>query len=315
MENFILYDELGGGSTSIVYKGRQKGNLNYIAIKCSDKINKPEITNHVRLSQDLDHPNIVRFYEWYETKKHLWVVIELCTGGSLESVVNRDTCLPEDVVRKFGWDLVKGLEHIHKLGIIFSDLTPTKILLDSTGILKLSNFCHSKMVTETLEDFFSLCSSCEDAEENYNYDYMKKRFQGSLTYMAPEVLQGSETTFMSDLWALGCILYYMYTGKTPFFSANHNELTGRILHEEPVSPMQTTSPTIHPSQGFKNLLRALLIKKPDERIKWPELPSHHFWTQGQKKEDDLEDAKEYDDDDDDDDDDDEFSDRKNGGQW
>uniref|UniRef100_A0A3Q3DAY3 Protein kinase domain-containing protein n=1 Tax=Hippocampus comes TaxID=109280 RepID=A0A3Q3DAY3_HIPCM len=86
MENFILYDELGGGSTSIVYKGRLKGNLNYVALKCSDKVKRPEITNHVGFQSwtntqiYLDHPNIVRFYEWYETRKHLWVVVELCTG-------------------------------------------------------------------------------------------------------------------------------------------------------------------------------------------------------------------------------------------
>ncbi|XP_051920696.1 serine/threonine-protein kinase ULK4 isoform X2 [Hippocampus zosterae] len=304
MENFILYDELGGGSTSIVYKGRLKGNLNYVALKCSDKVKRPEITNHVRLSQDLDHPNIVRFYEWYETRKHLWVVVELCTGGSLESVIVRDGCLPEDVVRKFGWDLVKGLEYIHKLGIIFSDLTPTKILLDNSGTLKLSNLSHSKTERETLEDFLSLCSSCEDAEENYQHD-IKKRFQGSAHYMAPEVLQGSETTLTSDLWALGCILYYMYTGKPPFFSTNHDELTGMILHQEPSSPVQTVFPFSLPSEGFQNLLRAVLIKNHAERIKWPDLLRHQFWTQEQNKEDDLEEVEEYDDDE-------EFVERKNG---
>uniref|UniRef100_A0A3Q0RZJ2 Protein kinase domain-containing protein n=1 Tax=Amphilophus citrinellus TaxID=61819 RepID=A0A3Q0RZJ2_AMPCI len=79
MENFILYEELGTRRSSIVYKGRRKGNLSYVAIKCIDKTKRPEITNHVRLSQDLDHPNIVKFYEWYETINHLWLVVELCT--------------------------------------------------------------------------------------------------------------------------------------------------------------------------------------------------------------------------------------------
>ncbi|XP_077455879.1 serine/threonine-protein kinase ULK4 [Stigmatopora argus] len=294
MENFILYDELGGGSTSLVYKGRQRGNLNYVALKRSDKVRRPEITNHVRLCQDLNHPNIVRFYEWYETKKHLWIVVELCTAGSLDSVVNRDTCLPEDVVRKFGWDLVKGLKHIHKLGIIFSDLTPTKILLDSGGTLKFSNFCHSKTERETFDDVFSLCSSADDVEENYEYDDIKKIFQGSPTYMAPEVLQGSETTFISDIWSLGCILYYMFTGKPPFCSANYNELNILILHHEPPPPIQIVSPSSLPSQSFQNLLSALLTKNPDDRIKWPELFNHHFWSHEQNKEDDLEEDEDYD---------------------
>lgn len=48
MENFILYEELGAGSSSVVYKGRKKGNLNYVAIICTDKAKRPDVTNHVR---------------------------------------------------------------------------------------------------------------------------------------------------------------------------------------------------------------------------------------------------------------------------
>ncbi|XP_051920700.1 serine/threonine-protein kinase ULK4 isoform X5 [Hippocampus zosterae] len=308
MENINLYEELGRDSMAVVYKGRRMGTLNYVALKCCDKAKRPEITNHVRLCQDLDHPNIVHFYEWYETRKHLWLVVELCTGGSLESVIIRDGCLPENVVRKFGWDLVKGLEHIHKLGIIFSDLTPAKILLDSSGMVKLGNFCYSRTETDTLEDLFSLCSTYEETGKrkfDIRHQDVKKRFQGSPTYMAPEILQGSETTALSDLWALGCVLYYMYTGKPPFFSTNHDELTGMILHQEPSSPVQTVFPFSLPSEGFQNLLRAVLIKNHAERIKWPDLLRHQFWTQEQNKEDDLEEVEEYDDDE-------EFVERKNG---
>ncbi|CAL8298040.1 unnamed protein product [Gadus morhua 'NCC'] len=116
MENFILYDELGSGSRSVVYKGRRKGSLGYVAIICADKNKRPEITNHVRLCNDLDHQNIVSFCEWYETSNHLWLVMELCTGGSLESVIGQDGCLTEDMVRSFGWDIVKGLKHLHQSG-------------------------------------------------------------------------------------------------------------------------------------------------------------------------------------------------------
>uniref|UniRef100_A0AAQ5WX73 Protein kinase domain-containing protein n=1 Tax=Amphiprion ocellaris TaxID=80972 RepID=A0AAQ5WX73_AMPOC len=237
MENFILYEELGAGSSSIVYKGRKKGSLNYVAIICTDKAKRTEITNHVRLSRDLEHPNIISFYEWYETSSHLWLVVELCTGGSLESIIAHDGCLSEDVVKRFGWDLVKGLKHIHELGIIFSDLTPAKVLLDGSGILKFGNFCLSKAVGETLEDFFMLISTSEEATEEdnkENFDNLRKRLQGSPTYTAPEVLLGSETDLSSDLWALGCVLYYMYTGKPPFSSDSHTELTEMILHQDPL---------------------------------------------------------------------------------
>ncbi|KAK2910518.1 serine/threonine-protein kinase ULK4 [Channa argus] len=281
MENFILYEELGAGSSSVVYKGRRKGHLNYVAIICSDKAKRPEITNHVRLSHDVDHQNIVTFYEWYETSNHLWLVVELCTGGSLESMIHQDGFFPEDVVKRFGWDLVQGLKHIHELGIIFSDLTPAKILLDGSGILKFGNFCLSKAKGEILDSFFSLLSISEELGDRHGkekFDNIRKRLQGSLSYSAPEVLQGSETSVQSDLWALGCLLYCMYTGKPPFYSDNYTELKEMILHQEPLPPRQsaTASP---PSEHFQNLLNGLLNKNPNMRMDWPELLDHPFWTQ------------------------------------
>ncbi|KAM4736319.1 serine/threonine-protein kinase ULK4 isoform 2-T3 [Anableps anableps] len=284
MENFILYEEIGKDGSFVVYKGRQKSNLCYVAIICTDKTKRPEITNHVRLSQDLDHPNIVRFYEWFETSKHLWVIVELCTGGSLESVVAHDGNLSEDIVRRFGWDLVKGLRHIHELGIILSDLTPAKVLLDGSGILKFSDFCLSKAEGETLQDIFTMLSASEEPEEGHDKN-MRTRVQGSSTYSAPEVLQGSETSRSSDLWALGCILYYMYTGKPPFYSDNHIELTEMILHQEPPPLRQTVFLPNPPSQEFQSLLKGLLNKNPTKRINWSELVDHPFWIQVKQEED------------------------------
>ncbi|KAK5862654.1 hypothetical protein PBY51_018024 [Eleginops maclovinus] len=282
MDNFILYEELGAGSSSVVYKGRRKGNLNYVAIICADKSKKPAITNHVRLSQDLDHPNIVSFYEWYETSNHLWLVVELCTGGSLESIIGSDGCLSEDVVRRFGWDLVKGLKHIHKLGIIFSNLNPAKILLDGSGTLKFGNFCLSKADGETLEDFFTSVSTSEEVGEGDgkdDFNHTRETLHGPPTYTAPEVLQGSETNMGSDFWALGCTLYYMYTGKPPFYSESFTEMTEMILCQEPPPLRQTVISTSPPSEDLQSLLKGLLNKNPDERMDWPELFDHPFWAQ------------------------------------
>uniref|UniRef100_A0A8C0AZX2 Protein kinase domain-containing protein n=1 Tax=Buteo japonicus TaxID=224669 RepID=A0A8C0AZX2_9AVES len=80
MENFILYEEIGRGSKTVVYKGRRKGTINFVAVLCTDKCKRAEITNWVRLTHDIRHKNIVTFHEWYETSNHLWLVVELCTG-------------------------------------------------------------------------------------------------------------------------------------------------------------------------------------------------------------------------------------------
>lgn len=103
-----MYEEIGRGSRSVVYKGRRKGSIHFVAIICSDKSKRPELTNHVckrnissaicfkqtvslclinvtlspqvRLAHDIKHDNVVSFYEWYETSNHLWLVVEMCTG-------------------------------------------------------------------------------------------------------------------------------------------------------------------------------------------------------------------------------------------
>lgn len=80
MDNFILYDDICKTENSTIYKGRRKGSINFVAIHCIEKILRPEITNLVRLTYEMSHKNTVKFYEWYETSNHLWLVVELCTG-------------------------------------------------------------------------------------------------------------------------------------------------------------------------------------------------------------------------------------------
>ncbi|XP_051871401.1 serine/threonine-protein kinase ULK4 isoform X2 [Pristis pectinata] len=278
MENFVLYEEIGKGNKSTVYKGRRKGTINFVAILCIDKSKRPEITNRVRLTHGIEHQNIVLFHEWYETSNHLWLVVELCTGGSLAMIIAQDEYLHEDVVRQFGIDLVMGLHHIHELGIIFCDLNPAKILVDGPGTLKYSNFSLAKAEGENLEEFFALIGTDDDVNEN-NEDTWKKsqsRTRGSTMYMAPEVVKGEDYSPVSDLWSLGCVLYEMFTGKPPFFSENLSELVEMILHEDPLPPKQ--GPTGQkPSPAFLGLIEDLLQKDPSKRPKWSSLLEHPFW--------------------------------------
>ncbi|EPY83644.1 serine/threonine-protein kinase ULK4-like protein [Camelus ferus] len=240
MENFILYEEIGKGSKTVVYKGRRKGTINFVAILCTDKCKRPEITNWVRLTHEIKHKNIVTFHEWYETSNHLWLVVELCTGGSLEMVIAQDENLPEDVVREFGIDLITGLHHLHQLGILFCDISPGKILLEGPGTLKFSNFCLAKVEGENLEEFFALVAAEEgggDSGENVLKKNMKSRVKGSLTYTAPEIVKGTDFSVTSDLWSLGCLLYEMFSGKPPFFSESLSELIEKIFYDDPLPPI------------------------------------------------------------------------------
>ncbi|KAG8521592.1 Serine/threonine-protein kinase ULK4, partial [Galemys pyrenaicus] len=280
MENFILYEEIGRGSKTIVYKGRRKGTINFVAILCTDKSKRPEITNWVRLTQEIKHKNIVTFHEWYETSNHLWLVVELCTGGSLETVIAQDENLPEDVVREFGIDLITGLHHLHQLGILFCDISPGKILLEGPGTLKFSNFCLAKVEGENLEEFFALVAAEEgagDSGENVLKKNMKSQIRGCLTYTAPEIVRGTDFSVTSDLWSLGCLLYEMFSGKPPFFSESYSDLVEMILYEDPLPPTPKDSSFPKASSDFINLLDGLLQKDPQKRLTWTGLLQHSFW--------------------------------------
>nr|XP_048279773.1 serine/threonine-protein kinase ULK4 isoform X3 [Myodes glareolus] len=260
MENFILYEEIGRGSKTIVYKGRRKGTINFVAILCTEKCKRPEITNWVRLTHEIKHKNIVTFHEWYETSNHLWMVVELCTGGSLETVIAQDENLPEDVVREFGVDLVMGLHHLHRLGILFCDLTPGKILLEGPGTLKFSNFCLAKVEGESLEEFFAVVAAEEgggDSVDNTPRKSTRNRVRGSPIYAAPEIIKGTDFSVTSDLWSLGCLLYEMFSDSS-FPKA---------------------------SSDFVNLLSGLLQKDPQKRLSWEGVLQHAFWKDALQRED------------------------------
>nr|XP_005485895.1 serine/threonine-protein kinase ULK4 [Zonotrichia albicollis]XP_026648481.1 serine/threonine-protein kinase ULK4 [Zonotrichia albicollis] len=279
MENFVLYEEIGRGNTTVVYKGRRKGTINFVAIICTDKCKRVGVANWIRLTQGLTHKNIVTFYEWYETSSHLWLVVELCTGGSLKSVIAQDECLPEDVVREFGIDLVTGLYHIHKHGIIYCELKPGKILLEGSGTLKFSSFCRARADGEDLEKVFALAGAeeGEDINENTVQTYFKSIVQGFPLYTAPEVIKGDNFCKASDLWSLGCLLYEMFSGKPPFLSEGRSELIEKILSEDPLRPGSDSFAFHKPSPEFISLLDGLLQKDPQKRLNWTDLLQHPFW--------------------------------------
>ncbi|XP_076458728.1 serine/threonine-protein kinase ULK4-like isoform X2 [Babylonia areolata] len=283
MENFVLYDELGKGDHSIIYKGRRKGTINFVAIHCIDKCKRPEVTNTVRMTHDIDHPNVVQFHEWYETSNHLWLVVELCTGGSLADILAQDHHLPETSIRDFGIHLVTGLHFIHSTGILFHDLRPSKVLLDASGVLKYADFGMSKVEGENLEELFYKFAEAGEHWNIQSAEEMMKQISttGSPTYMAPEVFQGGEHTIMSDLWALGCVFYEMFAGHPPFLGESYDIIKDKVLNKEfPLPKVKGSRLSAKPSPEFLNLLESLLQKDALQRLSWAGLVNHAFWQGG-----------------------------------
>ncbi|XP_072174268.1 serine/threonine-protein kinase ULK4-like [Diadema setosum] len=281
MENFILYDEIRQTEKAIIYKGRRKGSVNFVAIHCVEKAKRPEVTNRVRLTHELDHPNVVEFFEWYETTNHLWLIVELCTGGSLELILSQDGHFPETAVREFGLDLVRGLHYIHSVGMLFSDFKPSKILVDSSGTLKYDDFSLARLEGENLEELFemTLADGAQPSEQAKQTDNsINKATHGCPNYLAPEVLQGEPHSIASDLWAFGCLLYEMYTGQPPFHDDDFSKLVEQIITKDyPVPKVKGPRLATKPTPDFCSLIQILLRKDPSKRATWHDLVAHPFW--------------------------------------
>lgn len=276
MENFVLYDELGRGEQRIVYKGRRKGTVNYFAIHCVDKTKRDDLQNSVRISHSLTHKNIVQFYEWYETSNHLWLVVELCSGITLDTILVQDRCLPEDTIRKFGRDIVDALFYLHSQNIVYCDLSPSKVILDGSGVLKLSNFTLAKVDGE-LDDF-------EDDNDDLDFEFGKedglsrRLVRGHPFYVAPEVLQGSAYTKQSDLWSLGCLMFECFTGKPPYVATQFEDLLAMITSKEVQHPIQEKeNQKSKASDDLFSLIKHLLIKDASKRMSIEDLCMHKFW--------------------------------------
>nr|CCA14885.1 serine/threonine protein kinase putative [Albugo laibachii Nc14] len=99
MENYKIYEEIGRGSHSSVYKARRKHTITYVAVKSTAKSRMDKILNEVQLLHKLQSPHVVKFYNWYESQNHIWLILEYCIGGDLSSVLAQDKSLPEESVR------------------------------------------------------------------------------------------------------------------------------------------------------------------------------------------------------------------------
>jgi serine/threonine protein kinase len=89
MNQYHIYEAIGHGKCSTVYKGRKKKTIEYFACKSVDKSRKNKVLQEVRILHSLNHPNVLKFYAWYETSAHMWLVLEYCVGGDLRTLLQQ----------------------------------------------------------------------------------------------------------------------------------------------------------------------------------------------------------------------------------
>lgn len=254
---------IGAGGFAQVYSGVNTDTGELVAIKeikISDTSNRKEletVEQEFSLLRQLRHPNVVQYimFEQSVSQKMCRIVMEFMSGGSAQQLTQKFGPLTEPIVKKFAMDMLNALTFIHKEGIIHRDIKPANILVSAHGQVKLADFGCSKRITELTT------TGC---------------IIGTPVYMAPEFIRG-ETTPKCDIWAMGCTLFELATGLTPWHHA-------RVRDNIPLMFYITTSsetPMVLPgddarifSDGFIDFLEKCFERNSTKRPSAEELLQH-----------------------------------------
>jgi len=224
-EFYSIQEKLGRGNFAVVRKVRRRADGKYFAAKIINKRTMKVrdlqlLGKEVQILKLLDHPNINKMIETFDTKNHLYIVLELLEGDNLfENIVKRRVYTEKDAANVV-MQVARGCEYMHARGIIHRDLKPENLVyLDKT----YEQIC----ITD-----FGLSKYMEGAENT------TKTACGTPAFVAPEVLRQEEYGTQVDMWSLGTILYIMLCGYPPFVERNLPRLykaikKGKVVFNKP----------------------------------------------------------------------------------
>ncbi len=234
---------IGSGGFSVVYEAYHLELHRPVAVKILHNTTDNSLDRFVREARicagKLVHDNIVRIYGLGKFKGQLYMVMELVTGTPLSDMIAEG---PVDWKKTIDVSLqvLAGLAHAHKHGVVHRDLKPANILIDSTGKVKICDFGMAKL---------------QDASRNLTGT---GDICGTPLYISPEQIGGSPVDGRSDIYSLGCIMYEMITGAKPFITDNLIKIASMHLHTLP--PMILQIP-----EGIDQAVRKAMAKRPADR--------------------------------------------------
>jgi len=234
---------VGSGATSMVFQALdRRSKLEYCA-KIVDKslISADEARaadKEVQILGEMSHPNVIKLIDSYTVDTSLYLVLELCRGGSIYEDVEQNGLFSEKQAANVMFQVIKGLDYIHSKSISHRDLKPQNILYGDSlkKVIKIIDFGFGK---------------------NTKSDRLNWSIAGTEEYMAPEVMKRNYDYFKIDIFSCGCLLHFLLFGKSALISGE----SPSILFSN-ISSGKYPQPV---SDSVKKLFTKLLAEKPDDR--------------------------------------------------
>ena len=264
-------DIIKNDSTDIEYQKGQllgKGGFSY-CYKCLDlkeqkiyvmkQLENNDISrNEIEIHKSLKHNNIVSYKDSIIDNNTVYIIVEFCENKDLASFFGENKKrknLKEIEVQYFILQIIHALKYLHKRRIVHRDLKPGNIFLNKNLEVKIGDFGLAKQ-----------------------FAYMGEKIKhqgGTLQYMAPEVVENSESSFEVDIWAIGVIMYYLILGKLPFRGSNQEETKEKIKKVD-----YTYQKDAIISEAAKDLISQILVKDPIKRPSLRQILMHDFFKLG-----------------------------------
>jgi serine/threonine protein kinase len=248
---YIVTDWIGQGGMGQVYKAVHQvmGRESAVKVLPLHKATPDSITNfnrEIRMQAQLDHPNLVRAFDAGHDGNVHFLVTEYVPGTDLRRYVRSQGSMPVQQAANVILQAARALEYAHSRGLIHRDVKPGNILVTPDGIAKVSDL--------------GLAGFLNSSEQ----DPRAGKIVGTADYIAPELIRSpGDVSAASDIYSLGCTLYYAVCGKVPFPGGTTKEKARRHCEETPWHPRRF-KPEI--PEEFVEIVADMMEKNPQDRI-------------------------------------------------
>lgn len=254
INGYKIIDHLGSGAFGNTYKVEKQGNQYALKLLKPEAIN-PEISSggfkrfqrEIRSLQKVNSDYVVKYIDdgvWVDNNiEHFYLIMEYVIGKDLDKFLKTEQkkfISDENLMRDIFAQILNGLYDMHEIEIIHRDLKPSNIFITESQKIKLLDFGLVKML-----DYSSITT--------------KGKLVGTPFYMSPEIIQGKQPDYRSDLYSFGVMVYKIMTGEFPFSGENVYVLLNNIVTIYPKKPTEINK---NISNAFENIILRLLEKQP-----------------------------------------------------